>query len=78
MNATGVVILPECAEGYSYALTHTFGISTYLRGYSNSVCSLVGLWKASDSGNEQMRIPRFLYVITKKLNVLALRYQSVF
>jgi len=43
------------------ALTHTFRGALYTdrRGYSDSVRSLVGLWKASDSGTGRWGYPAF-------------------
>lgn len=51
MNATGVVYTPGVCRGLTMPSRTLLGVLyTDWRGYSDSVRSLVGLWKASDSG----------------------------
>ena len=67
----GCSIYSRSVPRANYALTHTFrgALYTYRRGYSDSVRSLVGLWKASDSGTGRWGYPAFsmLLLVAKNL-----------
>ena len=81
MTPTDVYIImqPECAEGYSYALMHTFGCIVYILP---RVSYLYVLTRGASYGlskwNGQQVIPSFFmpYSETEILNLLTLGYQS--
>ena len=74
VNATGVVYTPGVCRGLTMPSRTLFGVH-YIhdrRGYSDSVCSLVGLWKASDSGTDRWGYPAFCMFETRIENPLTL------
>ena len=80
MTPTGVYIImqPECAEGYPYALMHTFGCIVYvLRGYQICTFYRLGCGRPKSQNGQQV-IPSFFmpYSETEILNLLTLGYQS--
>ena len=74
----GCSIYSRSVPRANYALTHTFRGALYTdrRGYSDSVRSLVGLWKASDSGTSRWGYPAFCMPSSVTKNPLAHGYQS--
>ena len=77
MNATGVVYTPGVCRGRIVPSRTLLGaLYTYRRGYSDSVRSLVGLWKASDSGTSRWGYPAFCMPLLVAKNPLAHGYQS--
>ena len=74
----GCSIYSRSVPRANYALTHTFRGALYTdrRGYSDSVRSLVGLWKASDSGTGRWGYPAFCMLSLIAKNPLANGYQS--
>ena len=74
----GCSIYSRSVPRANYALTHTFRGALYTdrRGYSDSVRSLVGLWKASDSGTGRWGYPAFCMPLSIAKNPLTHGCQS--
>ena len=67
VNATGVVYTPGVCRGYLCPHAHFSGASfTYQRGYSVFACFIREGFRRPEHRNEQMKIPRFSYAVTKK------------